>query len=56
MTFNKALTQLKTTGTLTTEIISPLGVTFEQFLRFSQLSPERQNNAIQRLIAKLSRR
>ena len=38
MTFAQALNALRDTGTITTAMLAPLGMTFEHFLRFSALN------------------
>ena len=53
MTFAQALSALKETRTLSTELLRPLGISFENFLRFSQLSSVRQKAAMNELIAHL---
>ena len=53
MTFAQAFSALKETGTLNTELLRPLGISFENFLRFSQLSSVRQKAAMNELIAHL---
>lgn len=54
MTFNQALHKLQSTRTLSTELLSPLGIPFENFLRFAQLSSERQEILMDKIIAHLS--
>ena len=53
MTFAQAFSALKETRTLSTELLRPLGISFENFLRFSQLSSVRQKAAMNELIAHL---
>ncbi len=53
MTFAQALNTLKETRTLTTELLRPLGISFENFLRFSQLSSNRHEAVLNELIAHL---
>ena len=38
MSFAQALNALRDTGTITTAMLSPLGMSFEHFLRFSALN------------------
>ena len=52
MTTKQALETLKATRKLRTNMLKPLGVTFEQFLRFAQLSPEVSERAVDMLIAR----
>ena len=56
MNFNKALDELTQTHSLTSDMLQPLGVSFEAFLRLGQMSKERQDRAIARLIEKLKKR
>ena len=56
MTQTQALHTLKTTRKLNTAMLKPLGVTFEQFLRFAQLGPATTEKAIDRLIKRTERR
>ena len=53
MTFAEALNTLKETRTLSTELLRPLGISFENFLRFSQLSSNRHEAVLNELIAHL---
>jgi hypothetical protein len=53
MTFAQALSALKETRTLSTELLRPLGISFENFLRFSQLSGIRHETVLNELIAHL---
>ena len=50
MTFAQALNALKDTGTLTTAMLAPLGITFEHFLRFSSLNASTQKWFVGQLI------
>ena len=52
MTKQKALNKLKETRVLSTDIIEPLDVPFEHWLRFVKFQPERQEQAIDRLIVR----
>lgn len=56
MTFLEAFNQLKTTRTLTTSLIAPLGVSMDQFLRLSSMNRHKQDEAIKRLIAILEKK
>ena len=56
MTRAQALHTLKTTRKLNTAMLKPLGVTFEQFLRFAQLGPATTELAVDRLIERTERR
>ena len=56
MNFNKALDELIQTHSLTSDMLQPLGVSFEAFLQLGQMSKERQDRAIARLIEKLKKR
>jgi hypothetical protein len=56
MTFLEAFNQLKTTRTLTTSLIAPLGVSMDQFLRLSSMNRHKQDEAIKRLIAVLEKK
>ena len=53
MTFAQAFSALKETRTLSTELLRPLGISFENFLRFSQLSGVRRETVLNELIAHL---
>ena len=52
MNKQKALNKLKETRVLSTDIIEPLDVLFESWLRFVKFQPERQEQAIDRLIVR----
>lgn len=56
MTFLEAFNQFKTTRTLTTSLIAPLGVSMDQFLRLSSMNRHKQDEAIKRLIAILEKK
>jgi len=45
-----ALKRLKETRKVSTAMLKPLNVTFEQFLRLAQVSPKRHEQAIDALI------
>ena len=53
MTFAQAFSTLKETRTLSTELLRPLGISFENFLWFSQLSGVRHETVLNELIAHL---
>ncbi len=50
MNKREALDKLKSTRELSTNMLDPLGVTFEQFLRFAQLNTKTAEKAIDLLI------
>ena len=52
MTKQKALNKLKETRVLSTDIIEPLDVLFESWLRFVKFQPEKRQSAIDKLIAR----
>ena len=54
MTFEKAVKQLSETRTLSTELLKPLNISMEAFLRLGQMSKERSDLAVERLIKKLN--
>ena len=51
MTKQQALNKLKTTKTLSTGMLEPLGIPFEIFLRSVHLSKRRHDMFIEKLIA-----
>ena len=51
MTFNQALQKLKDERTLYTDMLEPLGLSFEFFLRFAQLSDKGVAKVTDRLIS-----
>tara|TARA_B100000131_G_scaffold297778_1_gene316834 strand:- start:96 stop:308 length:213 start_codon:yes stop_codon:yes gene_type:complete len=53
MTFAQALNALKETRTLSTNLLAPLGISFENFLRFAQVSSDRQEALLDKLIVHL---
>lgn len=53
MTRADALARLKATRQLSTEMLDPLGIRFESFLRFSQLSDASAADIVTKLILKL---
>jgi len=48
--FNKAFTKLKETRQLSTDLLKPLAIPFENFLRFFQLSDAKQEQLMTDLI------
>ena len=54
MTYEKAVEQLNSTRTLSTELLKPLNISMEVFLRLGQMSKERRDSAVERLIKKLN--
>ena len=54
MTFEKAVKQLNQTRTLSTDLLEPLNISFESFLRLGQMSQEQRDSAVERLIRKLN--
>ena len=52
MTKTKALQQLKQARTLSTNMLSALDVTFEQFLRLGQMDADRTQKSYDALIAR----
>ena len=56
MTFLEAFNQLKTTRTLTTSLIAPLGISMDQFLMLSSMNRHRQDETIKRLIVILEKK
>ena len=52
MTKQKALSKLKETRVLSTDIIESLDVPFEHWLRFAQFPPARAQPAIDKLIVR----
>mgnify|MGYP001283330446 CR=1 FL=1 len=48
--FQEALSQLKETRKLYTSMLEPLGIGFESWLRFAQLSDTKRDQAISKLI------
>jgi hypothetical protein len=55
MTYNKALDTLKSTRQLRTNLLGPLGIPFENFLRFGQLTTTQQDVLMTKLITHLER-
>ena len=54
MTFEKAVEQLNNTRILSTDLLQPLNISMEAFLRLGQMSKEQSNLAVERLIKKLN--
>ena len=54
MTFEKAVEQLNNTRILSTDLLQPLNISMEAFLRLGQMSKERRDLAVERLIKKLN--
>ena len=50
MTFKQALTKLKEERWLRTDMLEPLNLSFEFFLKFGQLSPQGEQKVLDRLI------
>jgi len=55
MTYNEALDTLIKSRTLTSNLLAPLRIPFENFLRFGQLTEEKQERTMTKLIAHLER-
>jgi len=53
MTFDEALFKLKQTQDLSTNMLEPLGIPFDHFLRYCSLTSHQSRLAIARLIQKL---
>ena len=56
MNRQEAIQTLEETGTLSTDLLGPLGIPFEAFLRHAQLPKEKAQSSLERLIAKLKQR
>mgnify|MGYP005700247637 FL=1 len=54
MTYEKAVKQLNETRVLSTDLLEPLNISFESFLRLGQMSQEQRDVAVERLIQKLN--
>jgi hypothetical protein len=54
MTFEKAVEQLNNTRILSTELLEPLNISMEAFLRLGQMSQKQRDAAVERLIKKLN--
>ena len=55
MTKKQAITKLRETKVLSTGMLKPLNISFEAFLRLSQVSEKVANEAIEALIKGLTR-
>lgn len=53
MTYAQALARLKKTKEIRTDMLEPLGLSFEWFLRYAQLPEEAAEKVIPKVIAKL---
>tara|TARA_A100001015_G_C14973893_1_gene706353 strand:+ start:434 stop:667 length:234 start_codon:yes stop_codon:yes gene_type:complete len=53
--FAQALAKLKETRQLSTDLLKPLAIPFENFLRFGQLSAKKQQKTMTSLIAHLEK-
>lgn len=51
LTKEQAIVKLRETKELSTDLLEPLGISFESFLRFAQLSDARANAIVDKLIA-----
>ena len=56
MNFEQALDRLKSTMDLETSMLEPLGIPFDHFLRYCQMSSEQSRRAIYRLIDQLEKK
>ena len=54
MTKEQAIQKLTSTRILSTDLLEPLGISFETFLKFAQLNKQQQEDAIRNLIIKLN--
>ena len=54
MSYEKAVKQLSETRVLSTDLLEPLNISFESFLRLGQMSQEQRDAAVERLIQKLN--
>ena len=54
MSYEKAVKQLNETRVLSTDLLEPLKISFESFLRLGQMSQEQRDAAVERLIQKLN--
>jgi len=54
MTYEKAVKQLNETRVLSTDLLEPLKISFESFLRLGQMSQQQRDQAVERLIKKLN--
>lgn len=49
MTKSEAIAKLKATGQLSTDMLAPLGIPFESFLRLAQLPKSRADEIVEKL-------
>ena len=54
MTYAKVAKQLNETRILSTDLLKPLNISFESFLKLGQMSQEHRDLAVERLIQKLN--
>ena len=54
MTYEKAVKQLNETRILSTDLLQPLNISMEAFLRLGQMSQDQRDAAVERLIKKLN--
>ena len=54
MTYEKAVKQLNETRILSTDLLKPLNISMEAFLRLGQMSKEQSDLAVEKLIKKLN--
>ena len=54
MTYEKAVKQLNNTRILSTDLLKPLNISFESFLRLGQMSQQQRDQAVEKLIKKLN--
>ena len=55
MTKKEAIKKLTETKILSTDLLEPLGISFETFLKFSQMNKKQQEEAINNLITKFNK-
>lgn len=56
MTFDEALAELKTNGRLTSDLLGPLNISFEFFLKLGQLKEPHKTIVVRKLIDKLDKK
>ena len=56
MTFDEALFKLKQTQDLSTDMLEPLGIPFDHFLRYCSFTSHQSRRAIARLIHQLEKK
>ena len=54
MTKEQAIQKLTETKCLSTDLLKPLGISFEKFLQLAQFNKQQQEDAIRNLIIKLN--